>query len=79
MEFKTIVLVVLVLVLIATLLLQQYEAARVLEEEDVWMKTGKLLLLSSFQKGSDPHSGPSGCTNLPDMSGPNCPINHGRP
>ncbi|KAF5197267.1 Galactose oxidase/kelch repeat superfamily protein [Thalictrum thalictroides] len=38
----------------------QYEAARVLEEDDVWMKTGKLLLLQSFQKGSDHHSGPSG-------------------
>ena len=52
-----------------------HTACRILEDkEEIWKKRGGGLVLESLQKGSDQSSGPSGCTNVPNNPGPNCPV-----
>ncbi|RWR86584.1 hypothetical protein CKAN_01549100 [Cinnamomum micranthum f. kanehirae] len=52
-----------------------HKACRVLEDkEEIWKQRGGGLVLESLQKGSDQSSGPSGCTNVPNNPGPNCPV-----
>ncbi|KAH6766763.1 hypothetical protein C2S52_017746 [Perilla frutescens var. hirtella] len=60
--------------LVFMLMVQPFEASRILEEEEEqWMKRGQDLLLPSFQRGrpTGPPS-PSGCTYTPGGGGKPC-------
>ncbi|XP_048235405.1 uncharacterized protein LOC125371122 [Ricinus communis] len=48
---------------------QQYQASRILYDQDV----NKELGVQSLQRGDTPSTGASGCTNIPNTGGPSCP------
>lgn len=63
---------IIVLVLLYHVHVQPCKAGRVLHEE---RELKMNIVLQSLQRGPVPPSGPSGCTNIPGSSGPNCPLN----
>ncbi|KAL5702018.1 hypothetical protein ACHQM5_027289 [Ranunculus cassubicifolius] len=71
MEFKKMALVLVFLVLLLST--QPYEATSIRILGGGWEIIEKLHL-QSVQRGSVPSSGSSGCTNIPGIPGPDCPV-----
>ncbi|KAL5702015.1 hypothetical protein ACHQM5_027286 [Ranunculus cassubicifolius] len=78
MSFKSMCLrLVFLLLLLLTTTIQSSEASsRGLSKEEQGPMVKVNLHLQAFKRGSIPTSGPSGCTNIPGLPGPNCPPIH---